>query len=157
MFHAIGKKRTKSISPQFSINHSLNIRAHCSDLNAPKKTKLSSFPSLSHHQSQQCLSKGEKDLVCRDYISGNTLKWIQDFLYERTQKVALEGKFSSNKPVLSGVPQGSVLGPLLFLVYINDMQEGLSKDTKLKLFADDSLLYRKNKKQTGQYTTSKRS
>ena len=54
----------------------------------------------------------------------------------------VEGKASDPKPVLSGVPQGTVLGPLLFNVYINDISKGLSKGTKLKLFADDSLLYR---------------
>ena len=49
---------------------------------------------------------------------------------------------SNPKPVLSGVPQGTVLGPLFFLVYINDISGGLNKGTKLKLFADDSFLYR---------------
>ena len=54
----------------------------------------------------------------------------------------VEGMTSDPKPVLSGVPQGTVLGPLLFNIYINDISKGLSKGTKLKLFADDSLLYR---------------
>ena len=49
---------------------------------------------------------------------------------------------SNPSTVLSGVPQGTVLGPLFFLVYINDISKGLSKGTKLRLFADDSLLYR---------------
>ena len=49
---------------------------------------------------------------------------------------------STSKPILSGIPQGTVLGPLFFLVCINGISEGLSKGTKLKLFADDSLLYR---------------
>ena len=76
-------------------------------------------------------------------VRNNLLCWIQDFLNDRTQKVVLEGKESNSKPVLSGVPQGTVLGPLLFLVYINDMSEKLSPLTKVKLFADDSLLYRR--------------
>ena len=79
-----------------------------------------------------------KDLGVRDSL----LKWIQSFLSNRSQKVIVEGMASSPKPVLSGVPQGTVLGPLLFLVYINDINEGLSQGTKIKLFADDSLLYR---------------
>ena len=45
-------------------------------------------------------------------------------------------------PVLSGVPQGTVLGPLFFLLYINDIQRNLSPGTHIRLFADDSLLYR---------------
>ena len=49
---------------------------------------------------------------------------------------------STPKPVRSGVPQGTVLGPLFFLIYINDISKGLSEGTKIKLFADDSLLYR---------------
>ena len=54
----------------------------------------------------------------------------------------VDGSESSPKPVLSGVPQGTVLGPLLFLIYINDIGHSLSQGTKIRLFADDSLLYR---------------
>ena len=75
-------------------------------------------------------------------IHGSLFSWIKDFLSGRSQRVVLDGQESSPKPVLSGVPQGSVLGPLLFLVYINDMCEQLSPGTTLRLFADDSLLYR---------------
>ena len=75
-------------------------------------------------------------------IRNSLLKWIESFLVGRKQKVLVEGKASAPKPVLSGVPQGTVLGPLFFLIYINDISKGLSPGTKLKLFADDSLLYR---------------
>ena len=83
-------------------------------------------------------------------VRGNTHKWITSFLSERSQKVILENKESQPKPVQSGVPQGTVLGPLLFLTYINDIPQGLTEGTKLRLFADDSLLYRtiKNKRDT---------
>ena len=62
------------------------------------------------------------------------------FLIGRRQRVLVEGMAPT--AVLSGVPQGTVLGPLLFLVYINDISKGLSKGTKIRLFADDALLYR---------------
>ena len=75
-------------------------------------------------------------------IRNSLLNWIRSFLIGRNQRVVIEGKESSPTKVLSGVPQGTVLGPLFFLVYINDISKGLSEGTKLKLFADDSLLYR---------------
>ena len=65
------------------------------------------------------------------------------FLQERTQKVILDGATSRPAKVLSGVPQGTVLGPLLFLVYINDLPQYVSPGTEVRLFADDSAVYRK--------------
>lgn len=88
-----------------------------------------------HHQS--LLLKLE-----RFGIKGPLHDWFRSFLTDRQQKVIVEGKESSSKPVLSGVPQGTVLGPLLFLVYINDLPKRISPGTTLRLFADDSLLYR---------------
>ena len=73
-------------------------------------------------------------------IRGKTLAWIQDFLDGREQCVAVNGTHSKWSPVTSGVPQGSVLGPTLFLVYINDIVSDI--DSTLRLFADDSILYR---------------
>ena len=67
--------------------------------------------------------------------------WIRDFLSGRQQKVFVDGATSTSAPVLSGVPQGSVLGPLLFLVYINDLPDHI-KSSSVRLFADDCVVYR---------------
>ena len=73
-------------------------------------------------------------------IDGTILFWIEDFLKSRTQVVVVDGEESDVAPVTSGVPQGTVLGPALFLVYINDLPEGLVCTPRL--FADDCLLYK---------------
>ena len=59
-------------------------------------------------------------------IRGTTLEWIGAFLNGRTQSVVVEDQVSSEAPVTSGVPQGSVLGPILFLAYINDMPDAIT-------------------------------
>ena len=68
-------------------------------------------------------------------ISGNLLNLLPDFLNERKQRVALNRQFSTQKNVNAGVPQG----PLLFLIYNNNLTEGLSSNAKL--FADDTSLF----------------
>ena len=76
-------------------------------------------------------------------IRGNVLQWITAFLRDRKQRVVLNGFKSSWTNVLSGVPQGSVLGPLLFLIYINDLPDCI-ESSSVKIFADDLKLYQKN-------------
>ena len=72
-------------------------------------------------------------------ISGDLYNLFENYLSDRFQRVVLNGQTSSWKPVLAGVPQGSILGPLLFLVYINDLPDGLKSNAKF--FADDTSLF----------------
>ena len=83
-------------------------------------------------------------LKLKSHDMGNSIiNWIEQWLTDRIQRVVMDGEVSSWKSVLSGVPQGSVLGPILFLVYINDLEEGVTG--KILKFADDTKLFRKAK------------
>ncbi len=69
-------------------------------------------------------------------MTGNLLRWIKNWLTDRKQRVVINGEHSDWLGVNSGVPQGSVLGPLLFLVYIDDLEDDIL--SKLSKFADDT-------------------
>lgn len=88
------------------------------------------------------------DVVCHDIlitklyslgIRGNLLNWIRDFLHDRRMRVVVNHHLSDSRTVESGVPQGSVMGPLLFLLYINFITSGVLSPTKI--FADDLKMY----------------
>ena len=91
------------------------------------------FDTVPHRRLLQKLERYGLDHSC--------LNWIAEWLNQRTQVVVLDGEQSGAVNVRSGVPQGTVLGPLLFLLYINDIGSNIS--STIKLFADDCLLYRR--------------
>ena len=89
------------------------------------------FDKVPHHRLILQLSKYG--------ISGCMLNWIKDYLHNRTQKVRVNGCFSKTSPVKSGVPQGSVLGPALFLIFVADVADIIQNF--ISLYADDSKLF----------------
>ena len=74
-------------------------------------------------------------------FKSNLLQWMRAFLNDRTQCVYVGLDVSSPKSITSGVPQGSVLGPFLFLIYVNDLPNHVQSPAGIKIFADDTKLY----------------
>ena len=75
--------------------------------------------------------------LCNFGISGSLLEWCSDYLSNRTQRVVIDGNCSSWLNILSGVPQGSILGPLFFVIFISDLPEVVSVGNTLAMYADD--------------------
>jgi len=73
-------------------------------------------------------------------VDSSLVVWISDFLIDRSQRVRVGRHYSEEVRVRSGVPQGSVLGPLLFLAYVNDTLKYMKSN--IRLFADDCIIYR---------------
>nr|CAD2147502.1 unnamed protein product [Meloidogyne enterolobii] len=78
-------------------------------------------------------------------ITGKLLTFLENFLTNRSFRVKIDDVLSENKPIHSGVPQGSVLGPLLFLIFINDLPNYISENVGIKMYADDVKLYKVHK------------
>ena len=72
-------------------------------------------------------------------INAGAVSWIENFLENRTQQVIVQGEESAWKPVTSGIPQGSVLGPVLFVIFINDLPERVTSEAYL--FVDDTKIF----------------
>ena len=91
------------------------------------------FDSINHHI---LLNKMNEQFG----IFGMELKWFESYLLNREQQCCINGELSSNKVITCGVPQGSILGPLLFLLYINDLPDCL-KSTTPGMYADDTQIF----------------
>ena len=83
-----------------------------------------------------------KKLKTQYNIDGTLLKFFTDYLRSRKQRVILDNVISESVDVLSGVPQGSILGPLLFVLFINDIYANIDNDSNIALFADDTKIWR---------------
>ena len=75
-------------------------------------------------------------------VEGNLLSWLANYLSDRKQRTVVSGALSKPLPVISGVPQGSLLGPLLFVVYTNDIQATAASSCSILIFADDTKCYK---------------
>ena len=112
------------VHTSFDDRKSLEVRAVFLDISK-------SFDKVWH---EGLLFKLQQNGVC-----GAVLGILRNYLSNRKQRVVLNGSFSDYQQIESGVPQGSVLGPLLFLVYINDLEKNIR--SKIKFFADDTMLF----------------
>jgi len=79
--------------------------------------------------------------IANSGVDTRVVVWIREFLSGRTQRVRVDGKLSEEVRVTSGVPRGSVLGPILFLAYVNDISKNM--ESTIRLFADDCVIYKK--------------
>ena len=80
------------------------------------------------------------DKLEKSNMSTSVINWFKSYLYERSQSVTVGGNLSKSLPLNTGVPQGSILGPLLFTIYTSDLPLCLTRECKLFMYADDSTI-----------------
>ena len=113
-----------TIQQSFDLNDPLEVRAVFLDLSK-------AFDKVWH--------EGLLFKLKQNGISGSLLEFFESYLNNRKQRVVLNGSTADYEDIKSGVPQGSVLGPLLFLIYINDLEEDIK--SQIRFFADDTMLF----------------
>ena len=128
------RKRDSCISQLLAITHEISCNF---DANPPLETRAA-FLDMSK-AFDKVWHEGLVHKLKSYGIEGSLLSVIKSFLSERYQRVVLNGQTSSWKSILAGVPQGSILGPLFFLIYINDLPNGIK--SSIKIFADDTSLF----------------
>ena len=117
------------IHPAFDCTESFEVRAAFLDISK-------AFDKVWH--------EGLVFKLAQNGISGSLLKLFQNYLSNRKQRVVLNGSFSEYSKIASGVPQGSILGPLLFLIYINDLEKQIKSN--INFFADGTIPFFSSKR-----------
>ncbi len=123
-------------------NIDLETNTHANPKIVRNCSQMGQYPGLRQLNSRHFSRLFQSIRHCLMGIRGQMLLWIQDFLANRFQRVVINGCTSRWRKVTSGVPQGSILGPLLFLVYINDIGDNLH-NSDVRLFADDCTISRR--------------
>ena len=131
--HGFLPRRSSSTQLLGALNDWISMRKNSKTVNIIYTDLAKAFDKVSHPKLLE---------VLKSYgISGDVYNWLQNFLTNRTQSVVVKSHRSNPLPITSGVPQGSVIGPILFLLYIDDISKECSANSKVCLFADDAKIY----------------
>ena len=122
-----------------------NLISLCDSINTALHNKIGT--DLIYFDFQKAFDTVRHDLILMKLknqfnINGCLLRFISNYLKDRTQRVVLENCYSTVKQGNLGVPQGSILGPILFLLFINDIADGIDDKTNISLYTDDIKLWR---------------
>ena len=146
----LGSEQHRFMPRKSTVTQLVNCISHWQWARNSRNTTDMIYLDFSKAFDKVCLEKLFLKLKCYG-ISGNLLEWIKNFLTGRTQAVKVEGIRSSSRPVLSGIGQGTCLGPLAFLIYINDFTLVLEGRVQFAIFADDVKFWKEIKNESDQF------